>query len=72
MAPDNIHKVYDSGLFFGLTSSKLKNKTEFRKNLQKMIDRGLPQDVAHAAMTTFPARAMQMEKVLGRIHFYFS
>ena len=67
MAPDNIHKVYDSGLFFGLTSSKLKNKTEFRKNLQKMIDRGLPQDVAHAAMTTFPARAMQMEKVLGRI-----
>ena len=67
MAPDNIKKIYDAGLFFSLTSSQLKNKLEFRKNLQKIIDRGLPQDVAYAALTTFPAEAMRMEKVLGRI-----
>jgi imidazolonepropionase-like amidohydrolase len=67
MAPDNIKKVYDSGLLFNLTSSQLKTKLEFRKNLQKIIDRGLPKDVAHAALTTFPAEAMGMEKVLGRI-----
>ena len=67
MAPDNIKKVYDAGLRFSLTSSTLKKKSEFRKNLQKIIDRGLPQDVALAALTTFPAEAMGLSKVLGKI-----
>ena len=48
-------------------NDQLKNKLDFRKNLQKVIDRGLPQEVAHAALTTFPAEAMGMDKVLGRI-----
>jgi len=67
MAPDNIKKVYDAGLRFNLTSGTLKNKKEFRKNLQKIIDRGLPQDVALASLTTFPAEAMGVNKVLGKI-----
>ena len=67
MAPDNIKKIYNAGLLFSLTSSNLKNKLEFRKNLQKIIDRGLPQDIAYASLTTLPAEAMGMEKILGRI-----
>ncbi|MBT3179508.1 MAG: amidohydrolase family protein [Candidatus Marinimicrobia bacterium] len=67
MAPDNFKKLYDAGLEFCLTSSSLKKKTDFRNNLQKIIDRGLPQDVALAALTTFPAKAMGLSKTLGRI-----
>lgn len=67
MAPDNIKKVYDAGLQFSLTSGPLKKKNDFRKNLQKIIDRGLPQDVALAALTTFPAEAMGVSKTLGKI-----
>ena len=67
MAPDNIKKAFDADLRFSLTSGTLKNKKDFRKNLQKIIDRGLSQDVALAALTTYPAEAMGAEKILGKI-----
>jgi len=67
MAPDNLKKVYNAGMTFCLTSSPLKNKTDFRKNLQMVIDRGLPKDVALAAMTTFPAEAMGLKNSLGKV-----
>ena len=69
MAPDNIKKVYDAGIQFCFSSSPLKQKTDFRSNLQKIIDRGLPQDVALAALTTFPAEAMGVGKTLGKIQY---
>ena len=67
MAPDNIKKVFDKGLRFCFTSGTLKKKTDFRKNIQKIIDRGLSRDVALAALTTYPSEAMGVEKVLGKI-----
>jgi len=67
MAPDNIKKVFDKGLRFSFTSGTLKNKTEFRKNIQRIIDRGLPKAVVLAGLTTYPAEAMGLEKVLGKI-----
>jgi len=67
MAPDNIKKVYDAGMSFALTSSTLKKKSDFRVNLQKIIDRGLSKDIALAALTTFPAKAMGAEMILGKI-----
>ena len=67
MAPDNIKKVYDAGMSFAITSSTLKKKSDFRKNLQKIIDRGLSKDIALASLTTFPAKAMGAEKSLGKI-----
>ena len=45
----------------------MKKKTDFRKNIQKIIDRGLSRDVALAALTTYPSEAMGVEKVLGKI-----
>ncbi|MEO2185801.1 MAG: amidohydrolase family protein, partial [bacterium] len=67
MAPDNFKKIYDAGMHFCFTSSPLKKKTDFRTNLQKIIDRGLPRDVVLAALTTFPAEAMGVGKTLGKI-----
>ena len=67
MAPDNIKKIYDAGMQFCFTAGSLKKKTDFRTNLQKIIDRGLPRDVVLAALTTFPAEAMGVGKTLGKI-----
>ena len=67
MAPDNIKKVFDADLRFSFTSGTLKNKKDFRKNLQKITDRGLSQDIALAALTTYPAEAMGVNKTVGKI-----
>ena len=67
MAPDNILKVFEKGLRFSFTSATLKNKKEFRNNLQRLIDRGLPKSVALSALTTFPAEAMGVDKTMGKI-----
>lgn len=67
MAPDNIKKVYNAGMNFSLTTSMLKNKKDFRNNLQRMIDRGLSKDILLAALTTFPAEAMGVGNFVGKI-----
>lgn len=67
MAPDNIKRIHEVGLNFSLTTSLLKNKKDFRKNLQKIIDRGLSKDIVLAALTTFPAEAMGVGKIIGKI-----
>ena len=67
MAPDNIKTVFEKGLRFSFTSATLKNKKDFRKNLRKIIDRGLPKSVALSALTTYPSEAMGLEKTIGRI-----
>jgi imidazolonepropionase-like amidohydrolase len=67
MAPDNLKKIHDLGLRFGLTSSLMNNKKDFRKNLQRIVDRGLSKDILLAALTTFPAEAMGVGKHVGKI-----
>ena len=67
MAPDNVKTVFEKGLRFSFTSATLKNKKDFRKNLRKIIDRGLPKSVALSALTTYPSEAMGLEKTIGRI-----
>jgi imidazolonepropionase-like amidohydrolase len=65
MAPDNIKKIYDSGMMFSLTAYV--NKKDFRKNLQRIVDRGFSKDILLASLTTFPAEAMGVEKFIGKI-----
>ena len=67
LAPDNIFRIQDKGLFFSLSSHGLKKKSQFRTNLQRIIDRGFSKDVALAAITTYPAEAMGVDKILGKI-----
>ena len=67
LAPDNIARIQDKGLFFSLSSHGLKNKSQFRTNLKRIIDRGFSRDVALAALTTYPAEAMGVSKTLGKV-----
>ena len=46
-----------------------KKKSQFRTNLQRIIDRGFSKDVALAAITTYPAEAMGVDKILGKIRY---
>ena len=66
MAPDNLKKIFESGMLFSI--SAYKNKKDFRKNLQRVTDRGLSKDILLASLTTFPAEAMGVGKFIGKIH----
>ena len=43
------------------------NPSEFRTNLLKAIDRGLPENLALAALTTNPAKICGIEKFAGTL-----
>jgi imidazolonepropionase-like amidohydrolase len=67
MAPDNLKKLSEKNIKYSLTSSGLKNKKDFRKNLSKSIRRGLNEADALASLTTVPAKAFGQSKRLGKI-----
>jgi len=67
MAPDNLKKLREKNIKYSLTSSGLKNKKDFRKNLSKSIRRGLNEADALASLTTVPAKAFGQSKRLGKI-----
>ena len=67
MAPDNLKKLSEKNIKYSLTSSGLKNKKDFRKNLSKSIRRGLNEIDALASLTTIPAKAFGQSKRLGKI-----
>ena len=66
MAPDNPSVLLSNNISFALTSDGLKVK-EFRKNLKRVIDRGLPEEHALASLTTIPADKMGQSHLLGQI-----
>jgi len=67
IAPDNLLYLFNANHNFSITSHGLKKKSDFRKNLQKIIDRGLNKDIVLAALTTIPAEALGLEKSNGKI-----
>ena len=66
MAPDNPAVLLENDISFAITSHKLEGK-EFRKNLNKSVERSLSTSSALAALTTEPAKMMGMENKLGKI-----
>ena len=66
MAPDNPVILLKNNISFALTSSGLKVK-EFRKNLNRVIDRGLSEKNALASLTTIPAKKMGKSNLIGQI-----
>ncbi len=54
-APDNAARMVEAGISFALTSNDLKNRSQFRTNLLRSIERGFSKDDALAALTTIPA-----------------
>ena len=57
---------YAAGLNFGFSSKDVKPE-EIHKNLKKMIEHGLPEDVALAALTTNAADALGLSRSMGTI-----
>ena len=66
-APENAAVLRQQGLEISLTTYKLANKGDFRKNLRLALDRGLDETNALAALTTVPARLCGVGNMLGTI-----
>jgi imidazolonepropionase-like amidohydrolase len=67
MAPMNAGRLAGANIPFALTTSGLRNKTEFWANLRKAIENGLSEQKALEALTTAPARLMKAEDQVGSL-----
>jgi imidazolonepropionase-like amidohydrolase len=66
-APENPALLRKQGLDIALTTYGLADRKNFRKNLRLVLDRGLSEEDALAAMTTIPAGLCGLDKELGTI-----
>jgi len=66
-APTNPRRMVNAGITVALTSSKLRDRGEFAKNLRTAIKHGLTEDQALAACTTTPAAMLGVQDDLGTI-----
>ena len=60
-------RLHEAGVTFALTTRGLKTTADFRKNLRAMIEAGLPQETALAALTTVPAGLLGLGRMLGTL-----
>ncbi len=67
LAPTNPSRVAAAGIEFGFTTTGLKNKTDFLKQMQKAIEAGLTEGDALKALTATPAKLFGMEADLGSL-----
>ncbi|MGJ8660673.1 MAG: amidohydrolase family protein, partial [Bacteroidota bacterium] len=67
LAPGNPFFVNKAGIPFALTTEGLKSPADFWKNLQSMIEAGLPAENALAALTTEPAKMLKMDSLIGTL-----
>jgi len=66
-APSNPYWLHQAGVSFALTTNKLKKPGDFWSRVRKVIERGLPADVALASLTAVPAKWFGVENRLGSI-----
>jgi hypothetical protein len=67
MAPANAARLHESGIRLALTANGLKKVEEFRGNVARAIEAGLPPEAALAAVTTVPAEMIGMSDRLGTV-----
>jgi imidazolonepropionase-like amidohydrolase len=67
MAPANPAKLAAEGIEIALTSSKLKQKSDFLTNLRKAISYGLSEKDALKALTSTPAKMLNLSNMLGSL-----
>jgi hypothetical protein len=60
-------RLHEAGVEFALTTSGLDSKSTFHKQMHKIVEAGLPEDVALAALTTVPARLLGVDRVVGTL-----
>ncbi len=59
--------LHEAGVGFAFTADGLGNSKDFYKNLRKIVEDGLPAEVALAALTTHPAELVGLADVLGTL-----
>ncbi len=68
LAPSNAALMYAAGKKeFAFTSFGLKDKKDIFKQIQKVIEAGLPEDAALRALTTIPAKLLGIDAELGTL-----
>lgn len=67
LAPANPKMVNDAGIEFALTTAGLKEKNIFLANLRRAIKNGLPEEAALKALTSAPARMLNVQGELGSL-----
>ena len=63
----NIIRLHEAGVPFALSTRDFEKPSEFLKNLRLVIERGLPEDAALAALTVNPADLLKAGEQLGRV-----
>lgn len=66
-APTNPRRLLDAGVTFAITTDRLRNRNDFRKNMALAIERGLSADAALAALTVTPAEILGVAGKVGRV-----
>ncbi len=64
---NNVIRLHKAGIPFSLRTKDFKEPNELIKNLRLVIDRGLPESVALAALTTTPAELLGLKQQVGAI-----
>jgi imidazolonepropionase-like amidohydrolase len=67
MAPANAKFMQEAGITFAITSSDLKDKSKFLKNLRKAVKYGLNEKLALKSLTTIPAEILGIEDKAGSL-----
>ncbi len=67
LAPYNAYFLSDQGIEFCFTASGLKDQGEFLSNIRKAIGKGLDKQKALEALTTAPAKMIQMSNEIGKL-----
>ena len=67
LAPSNASLLNDAGVPFCFTSQGLKSPLEFLPAVRLAVERGLPESVALAAMTSTPADLIGVSDIVGSI-----
>jgi len=67
LAPENPARLAAAGIEFALTADGLERRSDFLPNVRRAVARGLPADVALAALTTVPARYLGLERTHGTL-----
>ena len=60
-------RLHEAGVEFALTTSGLESNSTFHKQMHKIVEAGLPQDVALAALTTVPAKLLGIDRIVGTL-----
>jgi imidazolonepropionase-like amidohydrolase len=63
----NAARLHEAGVAFAFTTQGTKDMAEFRRNLQRAVEAGLPREAALRALTEAPARIFGVERETGSI-----